>query len=296
MVSLLLLVTIFGLWKEQFVKSFLLSVSVIYVFGLLDDARGLSAIPKLIGQFVAGILLITSGISVHFVESLQLSILSPSFMKWFDIAFTLFWLIGITNAMNMIDSMDGLAVGVSALTFLFFLPVTIAAGQVSLTAISLILLGTSVGIYFFNITPAKLFLGDSGAQTLGFIVAVIAMAYTPVGLPPTTSWFVPILLLALPIFDTTLVTVSRFRRKLPIYKANRDHTYHRLVALGVPSLRAVLMIQLAVVIIDCLAFVTLTLSPLAANLIFGAILLGGALLICFLDREFPPKMTDESIY
>ena len=290
MVSLALLLSLFGLWKDSFVNSLFLSAGLVYAFGLLDDARGLSALPKLIGQIVAGILLITSGVSVHFIESMQLPFLSPVIMRWLDMAFTLFWLIGITNAMNMIDSMDGLAVGVSAITFLFFLPVTLAAGQVHLTAISVILLGICVGLYFYNITPAHLFLGDSGAQTLGFIVASIAMAYTPVGLPPTTSWFVPVLLLAIPIFDTTLVTVSRLRRKLPFYKANRDHTYHRLVALGLSPLRAVLTIHLVSVLIDCLAFVALNLSPLMANILFGMILLAGGLVILLLEQRL---MRDE---
>jgi UDP-GlcNAc:undecaprenyl-phosphate/decaprenyl-phosphate GlcNAc-1-phosphate transferase len=285
MVSLVLLISIFGLWKESFVRYLLLSVGVVYIFGLLDDARGLSALPKLIGQTVAGILLISSGVSVHFIESLQFSFLTTTVMKLLDMAITLFWLIGITNAMNMIDSMDGLVSGLSGITFLFFLPVTLAAGQVHLTAVSVILLGICFGLYFFNITPAQLFLGDSGAQAFGFIVASIAMAYTPVGLPPATSWFIPILLMAIPIFDTTLVTVSRLRRKLPVYKANLDHTYHRLVALGLSPLRAVLTIHMVAILIDCLAFVALSLSPLKANILFGMILLAGSLVIIFLEKR-----------
>jgi UDP-GlcNAc:undecaprenyl-phosphate GlcNAc-1-phosphate transferase len=148
-----------------------------------------------------------------------------------------------------------------------------------------ILLGTCTGLYIFNITPARLFLGDSGAQVLGFMVAAIAMAYAPVGLPPVTSWFVPILLLSIPIFDTTLVTFSRLRRKLPVYKANRDHTYHRLVALGMSPARAVMFIHLAAILIDCLAFVALSLSPLAANIIFGGVLLVGVAAISWLESR-----------
>ncbi len=289
MFSLAILLSVFGLWKDPFVRALALSAGVVYLFGLLDDARGLSALPKLVGQTVAGILLIASGVSVHFVESIQVPFLAPVVTKWIDMGFTLFWLIGVTNAMNMIDSMDGLAAGLSGITFLFFLPVTIASGQVHLTAISVILLGICAGLYFYNITPARLFLGDSGAQTLGFIVASIAMAYAPVGLPPVTSWFVPILLLAIPIFDTTLVTISRLRRKLPVYKANRDHTYHRLVALGLSPVRAVLTIHLVAVVIDCLAFVSLSLSPLMANIIFGAVLFSGGIAILWLERKLLPE-------
>lgn len=288
-VSLLLLTAIFGFWNEPFVRSLLLSASVIYIFGVWDDARGLSAFPKLVGQSLASALLIFSGYSVHFVESLHPTFVSAEAVAWLDTGFTLLWLIGMTNAMNMIDSMDGLAVGLSAIAFVFFLPVTIASNQTPLTAVSALLLGICVGLYFYNITPAKLFLGDSGAQTLGFIVASIAMAYAPVGLHPVTSWFVPILLLSIPIFDTTLVTISRLRRKLPIYKANRDHIYHRLLHLGLSPLRAVMTVHLAAVLVDCLAFVALTLSPLWANVVFGAILLAGAASIVWLEspKRFP---------
>lgn len=287
--SLLILLSVFGLWKDPFVRALVLSAGVVYLFGLLDDARGLSALPKLVGQAIASILMIKFGVSVHFVESTQVTFLAPVIIKWLDIGFTLFWLIGMTNAMNMIDSMDGLAAGLSGITFLFFLPVTIASGQVNLTAVSVLLLGVCTGLYYYNITPARLFLGDSGAQTLGFIVASIAMAYAPKGLPQITSWFVPILLLAIPIFDTTLVTLSRLRKKLPIYKANRDHTYHRLVALGLSPVRAVLTIHLVAVLIDCLAFVALSQSPLGANIIFGAVLLSGGAVILWLERKFQPE-------
>lgn len=285
--SLILLITLFGLWKDAFVRILFFSSGVIYLFGLWDDARGLSAFPKLVGQTLAGLLLIASGVSVHFIESLQLSFLSPILTAILDIGFTLFWLIGITNAMNLIDSMDGLAAGISGIAFLFFLPVTLASGQVHLTIISVILLGICIGLYFYNITPARLFLGDSGAQALGFIVASIAMAYAPVGLPPVTSWFIPILLLFIPIFDTTLVTISRLRRKKPIYKANRDHIYHRLVTLGMSPLRAVMAVHLAAILIDCLAFVALSLSPLGANLIFGAVLMVAIVAIVRLEKILP---------
>lgn len=283
--SMLLLVTIFGFWDEPFVRSLCLSTGVIYLFGLWDDARGLSALPKLLGQTLASVFLIFSGVSVHFIESLRPAFLSADVISWLDTGFTMLWLIGMTNAMNMIDSMDGLSVGLSAIAFVFFLPVTLASGQTHLSAISALLLGVCVGLYFYNITPAKLFLGDSGAQTLGFIVASVAMAYAPVGLHPVTSWFVPILLLSIPIFDTSLVTISRLRRGLPVYKANRDHIYHRLLHLGLSPLRAVMTVHLAAVVIDCLAFVALSLTPLWANVIFGSILLVGVASIAWLENQ-----------
>jgi UDP-GlcNAc:undecaprenyl-phosphate/decaprenyl-phosphate GlcNAc-1-phosphate transferase len=102
-------------------------------------------------------------------------------------------------------------------------------------------------------------------------------------LPQASSWFVPILLFSVPIFDTTLVTVSRLRRNSPVYKANRDHTYHRFVALGMSPQRSVLTMHMVAILIDCLAFVALSLPPLWANLLFVLILLAGFAAVFWLD-------------
>lgn len=282
---LVLLFLLLGLWSDKFTRALILAAVIIYAFGLLDDVRGLSAIPKLTGQILASSVLIASNVSVHFVESLSSPHLSPALVAWFDIALTFFWLIGVTNAMNMIDSMDGIAVGLSGIAFLFFILVTSLSGQEYLTEISIILLGITVGIYFYNVTPARLFLGDSGSQTFGFLLAAIAMEYAPVGFLPISSWFVPILLVGMPIFDTSLVVYSRVRRGLPIYQANLDHTYHRLVAFGLDERRAVLTIHVTAVLLSLVAFVTFYLSPVIANIIFGIILVAGLVLIIFLDHH-----------
>jgi len=274
-----------GLWNDKFTRVLVFAAVVIYLFGLLDDARGLSAIPKLTGQILASIILIVSNISVHFFKSVALPFLSPAMVELFDTALTLFWLIGVTNAMNMIDSMDGIAIGVSGIAFIFLILVTSLSGQVNLTEISIVLLGISAGMYFYNVTPAYTFLGDSGSQTLGFIVAAIAMEYAPVGLSPITSWFVPILLVVMPIFDTSLVVYSRMHRGLPIYQANLDHTYHRLVAFGLDERRAVLTIHVAAIVLSLVAFVTLYLQPLVANIIFGMILIVGVMTIILANRH-----------
>ena len=283
--SLLSLSLTLGLWKDEFIRVLLSAVSIIYLFGLLDDAYGFSAILKLTGQLIASLLLVFSGVSVHFISSIQIQFFSATTIALLDVAVTLFWMIGVTNAMNMIDSMDGIAIGISGIAFLFFVLVTSLSGQVNLTEISIVLLGITVGIYFYNVTPARLFLGDSGSQTLGFLVAAIALEYAPIGLAPISSWFVPILLVGMPIFDTSLVVYSRMRRNLPIYKANLDHTYHRLVAIGFEERRAVLIIHLSAILLSLLAFVTFYLLPIIANIIFGSLLIVGVAMIVFLERR-----------
>jgi UDP-GlcNAc:undecaprenyl-phosphate GlcNAc-1-phosphate transferase len=181
--------------------------------------------------------------------------------------------------------MDGLAVGLGGMAAAFFMLVTIDSGQVLLSQQSALLLGACIGLFFFNSPPARLFLGDSGAQTLGFLLAVLAIAYRPQGANQSSSWVVPIMLLGVPIFDMTLVVFSRLRRGKPIYAAALDHTYHRLVASGWESNRAVLSMQLVSLVLGCLAFVILRRPPIVANAVFASVLAMGLLTFNYLDNR-----------
>ncbi|MBI3162904.1 MAG: undecaprenyl/decaprenyl-phosphate alpha-N-acetylglucosaminyl 1-phosphate transferase [Chloroflexi bacterium] len=253
-----------GILTLRPIAPIILASIVVLAFGLWDDIHGIRASWKMLGQSLATALLIWQGIMVLFPRILPLNIF-----------ITVFWVIGITNAFNFVDSMDGLAAGLGGITATSLMLGAIHGGQDSLALLSAVVLGACIGVFYFNFSLSRLFLGDSGAQLLGFVLAAIAIVYTPPHLPQGSSWFVPILLFSVPIFDTTLVTLSRMRKKLPVYKASRDHTYHRLVGMGMPPLRAVLAMHFAAIVIDCLAFIALSLSPLWANLIFGLILLFG---------------------
>lgn len=261
-----------GILISRPIVSIIAASVIILAFGIWDDIHGILAPWKLLGQALATVVLIWQGIMVLFPGNLVI-----------DILITVFWVIGITNAFNLVDSMDGLAVGLAGITTSFLMLGALYAGQESLALLSAILLGGCIGVFYFNFSLSRLFLGDSGSQLLGFTLAAIAIVYTPPHLPQASSWFVPILLFSIPIFDTTLVTVSRIRKKLPIYKASRDHTYHRLVGLGMPPPRAVLTMHGVAILIDCLAFVALSLSPLWANMIFGSILLVGLFIFYWLE-------------
>lgn len=263
-----------GLILDRQVQWILAAGGIIFLFGAFDDGRNLHPLLKLFGQFLATGMLISGGLHVHLFTSEAL-----------NIAVTVLWIVGITNALNLIDSMDGLSAGLSTMTAGFFTLACLNSDQHALSAFSLILLGASGCCYYLNAAPARIFLGDSGSQLLGFLLATIGLAYNPVGYSPFSSWFVPILLLGVPIFDTCLVVFSRLRRGKPIYRANLDHTYHRLVQLGMSSNRAILTVHFAALIIDCLAFIALSSTPIVSNLIFAAILTLGAAAIAFLDRR-----------
>ncbi len=256
------------------VHAILLPCAIIVLFGLWDDMRGLAAHWKLAGQVLATAILIWQGTYIHmFGQPVT------------NYAMTFLWVVGITNAFNFVDSMDGLAIGLAALASAFFMLVTVDTAQVSLVYLSSILLGASVGMLYFNAMPARTFLGDSGAQFLGFTLSALAIAYTPPGRPQPSSWFVPILLLSVPIFDATLVVISRLRRKVPIYQAGQDHTYHRLVHLGMHPSRAVITMHLASILTACLAFMALELPPLGANAIFALVVLCGLVALVWLEQK-----------
>jgi UDP-GlcNAc:undecaprenyl-phosphate/decaprenyl-phosphate GlcNAc-1-phosphate transferase len=257
------------------IRALLFGSMVIFFFGLWDDLYRLSPVWKLLGQTIGTGILITQGVHIQMLGNTLLP----------NIVLTFVWIIGMTNAFNLVDSMDGLAVGLAAIASAFFLLVTIDAGQAPLSALSAILLGSCIGMLYFNALPAQTFLGDSGAQFLGFILAALAIAYTPPGLPQPSSWFVPILLLSVPIFDTSLVIISRLRKRKAIYQAGLDHTYHRLIELGFPSSRAVLTMHLAAIINGCIAFVALPQSPIWANAIFLATVLAWLFVLIWLENR-----------
>ncbi len=262
---------------DQQVLAVLIGATWMMGWGALDDRFDLAPYWKLGGQLLAAGLLIAFGIQVHVTRIVGV-----------DLTLTVFWVVGLVNAFNLVDSKDGLAIGLASVAAAFFMLVTIDAGQPVLSSLSAGLLGACLGVFFFNTSPAFIFLGDSGAQVLGLILAAVGIAYVPAGagLPQGVSWFTPILVLGVPIFDTTLVVFSRLRRHRPIYRADRDHTYHRLVALGLDSNRSVLAMQLAAVMLGLMAFIALGASVLLANLLFLALLALGALAVGLLERHF----------
>jgi UDP-GlcNAc:undecaprenyl-phosphate GlcNAc-1-phosphate transferase len=262
------------LWKLPLRTIFLGSL-VVFAAGIWDDAKGIGALAKLAGQVLGGIILVQGGVAIQFLHN-----------PIIDTTLTFFWVIGITNAYNLVDSMDGQAIGLAGLAASFLMLATMNSGQASSTTFAAILIGGCAGLAFYNITPARLFLGDSGSQLLGFWLAGLGIIYTPAStVPQLSSWFVPILLMLVPILDTTLVTTSRLRLGKPFYMASRDHTYHRLVAMGVEPLHAVVLILLASAVAGCLAFIALALPPLWANIVFFATLFAGCAGIVWLQAH-----------
>jgi len=274
----------FGNFANKVIRASFIAALPVFVFGVWDDFKNLSPLIKLIGQALAALFLIRTGIYIRIFESPEFFFHGTGkFYLYLDWLITILWVVGIANAFNFVDSMDGLLLGLGATAASFFVLVTVDSQQLQLAYHSALILGVCIGLYFFNSSPALLFLGDSGAQALGVLLAVLAIGYIPRGVNQSSSWFVPIMLLIVPIFDACLVILSRLRQRKPIYVASLDHTYHRLLKAGLTPGRAVLVMQGAALILNCLALLCLNQPPLVANVVFGIVVCLGGVLLILLD-------------
>lgn len=211
---------------------------IIFLVGILDDMFQLSAWIKLAGQVAAASLAVYCGITVHFVTNpfdglLNLGILS--------IPVTLLWIIGITNAINLIDGLDGLAGGVSLIAAVSLGTIALLKGNMPVFYLSFLLVAAILGFLPYNFHPARTFMGDGGSNFLGFVLACLAVTGTAKG-ATALSLFLPIVVLGIPIFDTCFAIIRRVNKGTPIFKPDKDHLHHRLMALGLSHRKCVLVI------------------------------------------------------
>lgn len=183
--------------------SILLGATWVSFLGVWDDRWGLRPILKFTGQITSALILIVSGVQVHFLPS--------DFLNW---AVTVVWVVGLANAINFLDNMDGLSGGITAIASAFFLLMAVQNGQYLVSALSAALLGASVGFLVYNFNPASIFMGDTGSLFLGFMLAALGIKLRFPANTDVVTWMVPVLVLGVPIFDTTLVVFSRIRRGL----------------------------------------------------------------------------------
>ncbi len=213
----------------------LLGSTLVSLFGLWDDRVSLRPAFKLLGQFGAAAILLLTDVRVSVFP-----------YEWLNLAITLIWVVGITNAMNFLDNMDGLSGGVGAVAASFFLLLAAMNGQYLVGVLSAALLGACIGFLIYNLNPASIFMGDAGSLFLGFMLAAVGIKLRFPENVDIVTWMVPVLLLGVPIFDTSLVSVSRLLRGVnPFTTAGKDHTSHRLVSMGFTQREAVMILYLA---------------------------------------------------
>ena len=219
-------------WVVSQAIGILVGATIVSFLGIWDDRRGLRPLLKLVGQAVAASILIISCIQVSFLPHPAL-----------NIAITFIWILGITNALNLLDNMDGLSGGVGAVAAGFFLLLAAWNGQYLVASLAAALMGVCIGFLVYNFNPASIFMGDAGSMFLGFILAVVGIKLRFPGRPNLITWMIPVVVLGLPIFDTTLVVLSRMRRGLnPLTNPGQDHVSHRLVSLGLSHRQAVILL------------------------------------------------------
>ena len=267
------------------VSSVLLPAIFMGAVGLVDDIRKLSPWPRFIAQNLVGI-----SIAIALVITDNLG--SPTGNNLFDVFISVFWIVGITNSINFFDNVDGGASGAVAIASGFLCILALQGDQYFIAALSIVLSGSTVGFLLWNKPPARIYMGDAGALFLGVLIATLTLRFNPNPIDRFSSFAIPILLLAVPILDTTVAVVSRLRRKISPFQGGQDHLSHRLMRAGLSKQQAVLTLWFSSTIF---AFVALAVSnvPYVQErwIVLSALIAWSSALIYFLTTQDEATVT-----
>jgi UDP-GlcNAc:undecaprenyl-phosphate GlcNAc-1-phosphate transferase len=263
----------------------LVAGAYIAALGLWDDRHSLPPWAKLVGQIAGVALLIAFDIRVRLPLPEPLNVL-----------ITAMWVLGITNALNFLDNMDGLTAGVSAVASAFILLSAAQNDQYLVAGLAAGLLGACLGFLRYNFHPATIFMGDAGALFIGFLLAVLGIQLRFPDNTPMVTWMTPIFIMGLPILDTTLVVFSRLRRGVRPWQGGKDHLSHRLVRLGCSQREAVLILYLVGGALGMVGLFVAGSSPLEAYAIGATAALVAVVAIAWLEmreaaRQRPIELT-----
>ena len=225
---------------------------IIVILGLLDDRFTIGAKQKLSVQIVAALVMYYSGISITFINI-------PGqgyyyFASWISLFITVFWIVGIMNALNLLDGLDGLLSGVAVISGLIFFIVAVQKGQLLVAMLMMALVGGCLGFLHYNFHPASIFLGDTGSLLIGLTFAASSIMGA-LKTTTTLAFMVPVLIMGVPIFDTAFAIFRRFIRKKPIFSPDKDHVHHRLLRTGLSHRNVVFLIYLVNLILGILGIV-----------------------------------------
>ncbi|MFC2949135.1 glycosyltransferase family 4 protein [Virgibacillus sediminis] len=224
--------------SHEHLPEILLGALAIVITGFLDDRFTLRPVIKLTGQLIGASFLISSGL---IIEYLTLPVFGRVELGFFSVMITVFWIVGITNAINLIDGLDGLATGVSTIALITIFVMSLIDGQALVTILSIALIGANLGFLYHNFFPASIYMGDTGSNFLGFMIAVVSIQ----GLFKEVTLFgfiVPLIILAVPIFDTLQAMFRRAYHGQNIMSADKRHLHYQLIANGYSHRKTVLII------------------------------------------------------
>lgn len=211
----------------------------IFIVGLVDDLVNLRPKVKLLGQIMAASIAFYFGVKLSFITNPFGGMLL--FPIWLSYLLTIFWLVAITNTINLIDGLDGLAGGVSIISGITLFMIAVERGQSLSALVAIALVGGTIGFLRYNFNPAQIFMGDCGSLFLGFMLGALSLTGV-MKVAATVAVFLPILILGIPIFDTAFAIVRRLLNRKPIFQADNGHLHHRLLRIGLSQRRAVMLI------------------------------------------------------
>jgi UDP-GlcNAc:undecaprenyl-phosphate GlcNAc-1-phosphate transferase len=269
-----LLALAFSFRFDQELLGLLLAGTIVLFLGLIDDLGFLKTWVKFAGQLIAILVLVKSGIFIKLV-------FLPIYVR---IPLTFLWLVGMINAFNIIDVMDGLSGGVALFACLAFFSVSLLNGRVTIAIVSVTLAGSLLGFLRYNFTPASIYMGDTGSMFLGFMIGALAIngSYTE---KDVLGFLAPVVILGIPIFDTLQVIVARWRKGIPFYQGSPDHYALRLRAAGLSVKKVIWLSYGAAAILGVLGILVMNLASLSQVLIVtGLLALAGIISIVLLQR------------
>jgi UDP-GlcNAc:undecaprenyl-phosphate GlcNAc-1-phosphate transferase len=265
----------------------LAAATFIFLIGLIDDLKGLRALLKLMAQLFAAIIICVVGIRIQSVTVFDGLTINFS---WFSWPITILWIVGITNAVNLSDGLDGLAAGISAITCGVIALLAVYSGQTVLAVLMLALLGSLSGFLVFNFNPARVFMGDCGSLFLGFVIASVSVLCSMKS-TALVGLALPMLALGIPIFDTLFSMLRRFLERRSIFSPDRSHFHHRLVDMGLKQRHVVLLIYALTALIAGLGMFMVLTRDIRSLAILSCILL----LITFIFRVIGSVRLHETI-
>lgn len=226
---------------EREFMAVLIGGTIILISGIIDDKGDLSPRAKMLFQIIAAIILVMGGVRIEFISNPFSTGTALIYLKLLSIPATIFWVVGITNTVNLIDGLDGLAAGVAGISSLVLMVVAASFGYIHIVILAMIMAGACFGFLPYNFNPAKIFMGDTGALFLGFMLAVVTIEGVMKSVA-TIAIIVPIIILGVPIFDTAFAILRRLRKGSSITAGDRGHLHHKLLDKGFSQKKTVLIL------------------------------------------------------
>jgi len=251
----------------EILLSIILPATLIGLIGLWDDVKNLRPFPRFVAQSVGGVFTASLIVSTNTIGS-------PTGNNALDFFITVFWIVGVTNSVNFFDNLDGGASGTVAISSLGLFALAVTSGQFYVATLSLVLAGSAFGFLFWNRNPAQIYMGDAGALFLGMLLATLLVRFDPNPINLYAGFAIPIMIMAIPILDTSVAVISRIQRKKSPFEGGQDHLSHRLIRRNLGRKKTALVLWFLTALFVALAII---LSNLPYRL-EGAVLIAASLI------------------